>query len=467
MLSRRRLLQGAAAALAVGACTTDDAEGPSGPSSSPDEDGERSATDPQSRPIEQRVADFLANPDANGAALLALAMADTGDVRWVPHLLDLLRLSGDELANGQIMVALQRLTGRYVLDDVTVAFVEFGGWMLKERPEPAPGYPAFKIVLYRRVDPIYAEVLGAIDDPRLLSEIHWGGVIPGGIPELNRPARAAADAMPAGAALTDDELVFGLVLGGVAVAYPERVLGYHELANDVVGADAIVVSYCPLCRSARAAFADGRTMRTSGLLRSSNKLMLSGDGGLWQQQSGEAVSGPERGTVLRRIDIETTSWAEWRQRHPNTEVVRTPEPGQFPTTSYRYEPFGAYATYDLDSGAWFPVLEPPGGLPLKATVATVSLGSAALAIDVEVLARKGPAYIEWPGSTAATVLAVTSPGGAWVYDASRSSLRTPPRQTDHQRAVLADGTTLEALPSGRAYWFAWYGEHPTTTWWPA
>ncbi len=494
--SRRRVLVaglGAVATVATG-CQVDRGAAPSastgtGPGEPAASSGGRVSI-PQTS-LAEKIQAFLAAPDMDSAAFLALDMGASGDVGWVPYLVDLLRLAGEEEGTEQIIVALQKLTGRYVLNDVGVAFVEYGGWVLEEQPEPAPGYLRWKATLYGRIDPSFATVLSGLsgsEGARLLSEIHWGGVIRGGIPELNRPRRVGAQQPEAGY-LRDDELVFGVSVQGVAVAYPERILGYHELANDVIGGTDVIASYCPLCRSARAFRAEGRTMQSSGLLRSSNKLMVArvavsdpsavsdpadpaelAGTTLWQQINGEALSGPERSSRLTALEMETLTWLEWRTRHPSTEVLVRPDPAQFPSTSYRYEPQESYRTYDADSGAWFPVLKPQGNLDLKATVATVVAGDAAMAIDVAALARAGPSVIAWAGSDVELILAVPSPSGARLYDATGLRLTPGPvsnlARSDDQTAVLSDGTSLARLPSGRAVWFAWYAEHRTTTWWP-
>ena len=51
---------------------------------------------------------------------------------------------------------------------------------------------------------------------------------------------------------TPDEEVFGIVgAQGTALAYPERIIARHELANDMLDATAVAVSFCTLCRAAR------------------------------------------------------------------------------------------------------------------------------------------------------------------------------------------------------------------------
>ena len=438
--SRRELLAWPAFALAAAACRSH----------------VRVAQRPPAIGIDQQVALFLASPDVNGAGLVAVAMGESGERRWVAWLLDLLRVVGDADGAVPIMVALQRLTGEYALNDTVVAFATYGAWMVRERPDPGKGYDVWKRTLYRRLDATYDQLLAGIDDRLLLADIQWGGVVRGGIPELNRPRRAAATSDDA-AFLTADELVFGVEHGGAAVAYPERVLGYHELANDVVGGDGLIVSYCPLCRTARAFVADGRSMQTSGLIRRSNKLMVDrATSSLWQQLTGRALTGAATGTVLRGVDVATRTWSEWRALRPDTAVVLRPDPSEFPSTSYRYEPGGAYGQYDADPSLWFPVLRPPAGPDPKATVATFAAGNQALAIDVGALANAGPTVIALASKgPVRAVFAVPTASGARLYDASEAGMPDG-----------ADAERLPALASDRSTWFAFYGEHPESEWWP-
>src|SRR5206468_9837405 len=115
-----------------------------------------------------------------------------------------------------------------------------------------------------------------------------------GIPALERPPAVPA---PAAAYLEDGERVFGASVGGARRAYPLRILGWHEMANDVLGGEPVTLSYCTLCGSAllvsgRTAAGD-LTFGTSGLLYRSNKLMLDRKTGtLWGNLTGEAVLGP-------------------------------------------------------------------------------------------------------------------------------------------------------------------------------
>ena len=59
----------------------------------------------------------------------------------------------------------------------------------------------------------------------------------------------------------------------------------------------------------------------SGILRNSALVMYDrATISMWTQE-GEAIAGPLRGERLRRIPSELTTWAAWRERHPNTAVM--------------------------------------------------------------------------------------------------------------------------------------------------
>ena len=73
------------------------------------------------------------------------------------------------------------------------------------------------------------------------SEIREGGPPKDGIPALVDPAFLAAS--EAGRFLRPKDRVVGLEIAGDARAYPIRILNWHELVNDRVGGQAVLVSW--------------------------------------------------------------------------------------------------------------------------------------------------------------------------------------------------------------------------------
>jgi hypothetical protein len=393
---------------------------------------------------------FSAQPTADHAVAFVHAARAAGDPRYGAHLLDLVRIGYSNTSAELALEGLAELSGiprTHLLND---EYLTYGQWVLEQAPEPPADYAAFKAALYRQVDDEFVPLLLATTDRRALAGLQWGGVAVGAIRELNAPSRLRMEHV---AWSQPDEAVFGVVgADGSALAYPERVLARHELANDELAGVPVSVSFCTLCRSARAfdRRVDGRTLtfRTSGLLLYSNKVMVDNEtGSLWQQLTGRAIGGPLTGHQLFELPIETTTWSDWQHRHPASQVIDRPAPTIVdPETGaligYDYIPDGALAHYFASAALWYPVLATPPVFPLKEPVATLALDGAYLAVSIAAMASTGTAPIDVGGRQ---VIAEAAPRGVRFRDTS-------------------DGKTL---PAGQSFWFAWYGLHPDTVWWPA
>ncbi len=396
------------------------------------------------------AARFAERPLSEDADALVRAVAATGDAAYAAHLVDLVRIGYSNIAADAAADVLAQLTGiertgRY-LDD----YLDTSSWVLRNGPEPAEGYGAFKAALYYQVDDEFVPLLASVDDRRTLAAIQWGGVGVGAIRELNDPRR-----LPIGgvAWATAEERIFGMTgVDGTALAYPERILGRHELANDHLAGEPVVVSYCTLCRTPRAfdRRVAGRTLTfvTSGLLIRSNKIMLDRETStLWQQLTGEAIAGPLKGQRLTELPLETTTLADWQARHPASAVVDKPDPLVIdPETgvpvAYDYEPDAAIEPYFESDGLWFPVLATPEVFPLKEPMGTLRLDGATFAVSLAEIARTGAQDVTVAGRP----------------------VRVEPAPVGVR---FVDRTTGATLPSGQSFWFAWYGEYPETGWWSA
>lgn len=73
-----------------------------------------------------------------------------------------------------------------------------------------------------------------------LREIRSGGPPKDGIPAILTPRFIAAGHA---SFLRPDDRVIGLADAGVAKAYPLRILNWHEVVNDLIGATPIAVTY--------------------------------------------------------------------------------------------------------------------------------------------------------------------------------------------------------------------------------
>ncbi len=481
-----------AAGLITTACTAEPSTQGGLPEGSAEDSSSTSATfrqDPVVNPrlasgfleasLEEQIADFLDAPNSAKGAVIAEEMGATGEVRWVPWLLDLHRLAQSNLVDAAAIDSLASLTGIASVNQRTADFQNYGTWSQTEGIDGGDGYRDWKLGLYGLIDDEFAELLAEVPDDTTLSQIHWGGVTRGGIPELNDPERVPvrdADWM------VPDELVLGAEVDGAAVAYPVRILGHHELANDVIAGIPVSMVYCTLCRTGllfdRRIDIDGAEVvldfQTSGLLWSSNKVMVDEPTDtLWQHLSGIGIAGPLEGRELEQFPVVTTTWADWVAEHPDSETLVIPRPIFFPETperppiAYGYEPGGAYQSYYANPDVWFPILDTPDVFALKTEILGIRHEGESLAVSVEALADAGPQVFVVGGRP---VLLAPTGSGARGYDGSGLDLGAGPApditDVDPDQLTLSDGSVLPRLPVEQSFWFAWFGNHQDTRTWP-
>ncbi|MDA1097262.1 MAG: DUF3179 domain-containing protein [Chloroflexi bacterium] len=148
--------------------------------------------------------------------------------------------------------------------------------------------------------------------------------------------------------LTPDHPVAVLEVNGDARAYPLGMLTIHEVVNDTVGGEAVLVTYCPLCYTAMAfnRTLDGRVLSfgTTGVLLDSNLVMWDdATESWWQQVTGQAVIGDLAGIILEPRPMFIVPFSEFARTFP-TGTVLSPES----TPTYYDGAYGLtpYVNYD-------------------------------------------------------------------------------------------------------------------------
>lgn len=184
-----------------------------------------------------------------------------------------------------------------------------------------------------------------------INEIHHGGPARDGIPAIDKPVFITASQA---AYLHDDDRILGLSINGEAKAYPIKILNYHEIVNDFIAQQAVVITYCPLCGSgiAYSANINGKntTFGVSGLLYNSDVLLYDRETqSLWSQLLAKAVSGTQKGRELSMLALTHTRWRDWKTQHPATLVLS--EQTGF-KRNYSRTPYG---DYDRSQSLYFPV----------------------------------------------------------------------------------------------------------------
>ncbi|WP_336022906.1 DUF3179 domain-containing (seleno)protein [Halobellus salinisoli] len=228
------------------------------------------------------------------------ALAEEGDERVVPHLVELLvigSIANDWERFGFPAALRSHDPPRYlelpevrwpgVRDalaalaepdfDSDHAWVEWESWYSQQEIEPLDGFDEWKLRLFRSYLP---PVGGLLDcEPREfdLQEIRWGNCDRSFLAALNGPRFVPGEAIDASAGsdqasdeafdkndeterssdegdaperyLEDDHVVFGFEIEGTAYAVPRWVLFPHELLNAELQGVPVSLTYCTLCNA--------------------------------------------------------------------------------------------------------------------------------------------------------------------------------------------------------------------------
>ena len=178
-----------------------------------------------------------------------------------------------------------------------------------------------------------------------------GGPGKDGIPSIDKPKFTSAEESNW---LDDEDLVLGLNYKGTIRAYPLRILNWHEIVNDNVNGEKVLITYCPLCRTGIAFMpkVDGVEVEfgTSGKLFNSELIMYDRKtDSYWTQTLGLAVVGESTGQLLEKIPMDTVMWKDWKKTHPDTQVLSR-QTGFI--RDYDRSPYGGY---DTNSRIFFPI----------------------------------------------------------------------------------------------------------------
>ena len=238
-----------------------------------------------------------------------------------------------------------------------------------------------------------------VDPGKILS----GGPPKDGIPSIDNPKfvkLAEADRW-----IKDNELVLAIIYKGVKRVYPLQILVWHEIVNDAIAGDPILITYCPLCGSGIA------------YLRSID---------------GEAIVGELTGRGLTEISIDTVTWGEWKREHPESEVLSR-DTGF--SRSYGRDPYGSYYKH---STLMFPVEHDDRRIHPKTVIFGIEVGGVYKAYKEEDVMKKGT----FEDSVAGVAIRVNrDPAGIVSFT-----------NMDSGKEIVKE----------RDFWFAWYAFHPDT-----
>jgi hypothetical protein len=262
-------------------------------------------------------------------------------------------------------------------------------------------------------------------------KIRSGGPPKDGIPSIDDPKFVSVK--EANQWIEDDELVIAIDYKDVKRIYPFQIMVWHEIVNDQIAGDPILITYCPLCGSGiayeRKIAGVEVEFGTSGKLYNSNLVMYDRKtDSYWTQIGGQAIIGPLTGEKLKPVSIDII---EWQNVDPDAEVL-SKDTGYI--RDYGRDPYGSYY---IDNTIMFPVENEDNSIHLK----TVIFG---IEINGTYKAYKESDLIESP------VIEDT------VNNVTIKLVR------EDSGIITITTVSGEEIVKERDFWFAWHAFHPET-----
>lgn len=278
----------------------------------------------------------------------------------------------------------------------------------------------------------------------------------------------------------DEETVIGISLNGQSRAYPIRLLSLHEVVNDTLGGQPILVTWCPLCYSAivfdPVVNGSALTFGVSGYLFRDNLVMYDHQTNtLWSQLLAQALRGAHNGETLGILSAEHTTWEAWKTAHPDTQVLSARQMGRLAD-----EIVDPYVAYYNSGAAGLGAINLDDRLPSKTLIIGLRIASETRAYPFDTVRQSSFIHDQLAGLPVLlgynpdlnTVAVYSRQLGGRVLDFE--STEDPGIILDTQtqsswelnsgRAISGQlqGDQLDRLSAPVVFWFAWSQIHPET-----
>lgn len=355
--------------------------------------------------------------------------------------------------------------------------------LILKQIEQVPAIPNFFVFLLITVVACTSSVNSNKENPQLpecsgegwsvpCQQVVDGGAGKDGIPSIDNPDFSPVSEI---SFLEDSELVLGVKVGSEIKAYPNVILYYHEIVNDVVGDLPLAITYCPLTGSGIAweRILDGKvtTFGVSGLIHKNNLIPYDREtNSLWSQMKNQSIKGEYRNTKANTVPLVEMTWGSWKKTFPNSLVLNT-------NTGFNrnYEKYLYGDDYPDDNDRiLFPVYNDDSRLENKALIHGLIYGTQTKAYPIDDFAASIQIINdEFEGNK--IVIAGSSETKLVVSfervleDGTVLQLKSVPNalpvimedQEGNQWDIFGEavsgprqGETLEAAPAYNAYWFA-------------
>lgn len=122
------------------------------------------------------------------------------------------------------------------------------------------------------------------------------------------------------------KLVIGVVINGEAKAYPIQLIGYHHQVVDTISGKPVMVTYCTVCRTGRVynPVINGKLerFRLVGMDQFNAVFEDATTGSWWQQATGQAITGPLKGSSLQEITSRQLPLQVWLRQYPQSMILQ-------------------------------------------------------------------------------------------------------------------------------------------------
>lgn len=242
---------------------------------------------------------------------------------------------------------------------------QMGYWFSISAAFPTAIYPE---TMVNRTAPVFHSNEWNVDPKTVVS-----GALKDAISALNTPEFIPAndpDIIENNDFLNPEERVLVVQNGQLTKIYPYKILDRHEIVNDRLGDERIVVSYCPLTGTGTVwrSEVSGNALEfgVSGLLSQSNLLLYDrSTESLWSQMRKEAVHGELKDAIPDLFPHQEALWGSI-QNLPNLENVEVLSYNTGFDYDYDWFPYGDYRTED--SLIFFPIGYSDDRVPAKEIV---------------------------------------------------------------------------------------------------
>jgi len=329
----------------------------------------------------------------------------------------------------------------------------------------------------------------AVALPRTLKELstikdklHSTGLIHGDIPSLNSPHFLPIN--EAAMNLEPDDPVFVVPLPDGVRIYPQKIMVWHEVVNEVIKGVPYCITYCPISGSLAvySSRVDNQNLifDAEGQLFNSNTVLIDRNtGSYWCQLLGMAFEGPLTGSGMRILPCYWTRWEYAREFFKDARVLQTPRGGW---RNYNRDPYGSYLTpnnYYDDERILYPITRLDSRMEAKTQILGLEIDNNLLAIDLNYV-RKMKVVNFFAGLTPLVAVHDTRLDVIRVFERSIWGGHTPALFT-MQDGVLRDvqtrsvwdldghclqgnleGARMEQRFGIYAFWFVWAAFNPET-----